>query len=207
VSLGKAREDYARQILDAVEAGDGSLSQRSLSRRVGIALGLTNLLLKRLIRKGWVRMIHVKPNRVMYLITPAGLTEKARMSRAYFAYTTRFYTEARDRVGHSFGLLSARWPVPTPPEKRIVLYGAGEVAEIGFLCLQDTDLRVVAVVDDRRKGSFFGIRVCPSEWLASDEARRQFEMVVVMAFSEAEVDAAQERLTALGFPPDRVFWI
>ena len=31
------------------------------------ALGLTNLLMRRVVRQGWVRMIHVRPNRVSYL--------------------------------------------------------------------------------------------------------------------------------------------
>jgi DNA-binding MarR family transcriptional regulator len=61
---------------------DNRVSQRSLAKVLGIAIGLTSLIVKRLVRKGWVRVIHIKPNRVRYLITPAGIAEKTRMSRA-----------------------------------------------------------------------------------------------------------------------------
>jgi hypothetical protein len=42
---------------------------------MGIALGLTNLLVRRLVHKGWVRIIRIKLNRVRYLLTPAGIAE------------------------------------------------------------------------------------------------------------------------------------
>ena len=44
-------------------------------RDMGIALGLINLLVRRLVRKGWVRIIRIKPNRVRYLLTPVGIAE------------------------------------------------------------------------------------------------------------------------------------
>lgn len=216
VSLDRGREQHTRRILTEVEAGNG-VSQRSLARNVGIALGLTNLLLKRLIRKGWVRIIHVKPNRVKYLITPAGIAEKARMSSRYFAYTTRFYAEARERVRERFAVLSAEWSIPPHPvsasdavaavQKRIVFYGAGEVAEIGYVCLQETDLSIVAAVDDHRTGRFFGKPVYPLSWLEASASWDEFSVLVVMAFGEADVARAGARLAAIDFPPSRVFWI
>ena len=63
---------YSLRILDVV-AADRAVTQRSLARDLGIALGLTNLLIKRLVRKGWMRVTHISPNRVRYLITPAGI--------------------------------------------------------------------------------------------------------------------------------------
>jgi hypothetical protein len=65
VSSDVARDDYVRRILAEVEAGRG-VSQRSLARSAGIALGLTNLVLRNLVRKGWVRITRVKANRVKY---------------------------------------------------------------------------------------------------------------------------------------------
>lgn len=201
-------EDYARRILSEVERGHGD-SQRSLARRAGIALGLTNLVLKKLIRTGLVRIAKIKPNRVRYLITPAGLAEKARMSSAYFAYTTRFYTEARDRIRERFAVLASSWPasIQDAPAKRVVFYGANEVAEIGYVCLQGTELTVVAVVDDVAGGRFLGMSVKDISWLHTPERWSEFEMLIVMAFSEAETARARRRLAASPFPADRVFWI
>ena len=38
-----------------------------------MALGLTNLYLKRLIRKGYVKCVTVSPNRLVYSLTPKGV--------------------------------------------------------------------------------------------------------------------------------------
>jgi len=203
VSPVSSREEHVRLILDEVEAGNG-VSQRSLAKTVGIALGLTNLLVKRLVRKGWVRMIHIKPNRVSYLITPAGIAEKARMSRAYFARTTRFYVEARNRVRKSLRTLSSEWR--EPGEKRILFFGAGEVAEIGYLCLQDTDLQLIGVIDDNRVTPFFGIAVDrPSGLHANRLNGRRFGRLVVMSFDE--IDLIRARLDDLSISPDCAYWI
>ncbi len=58
-------------------------SQRLIAKRVGISLGLTNIIIKRLIGKGYVRIFQVPPNRFKYMLTPKGFAEKARKSYAF----------------------------------------------------------------------------------------------------------------------------
>src|SRR5687767_5924222 len=128
-----------RRILDRVAASN-SVSQRSLSRELGIALGLTNLLLRRLAAKGWIRIIRFRPNRVGYILTPAGLVQKARLSRAYLLNSLRFYTEARDRVQHRFEDMVGQSGAGAT--QSIVFYGSGEIAEVAWLCLQRTKLQL-----------------------------------------------------------------
>jgi len=195
-----------RVILHEIEAGH-PVSQRTLSRKLGIALGLTNLLVRRIVKKGWVKVTSVKPNRVTYLITPAGIREKTRITRAYFENTVRLYGETRERIRESLDQLSAGWPRPEPGtsgDKRIVFYGAGEVAEIGYISLQGTDLHLVGVVDDRPRGDFFGLPVRSPDQL---QPRRlcdvPYDRVVVMTFQKA--DQIRAKLEARGFPRQRVF--
>jgi DNA-binding MarR family transcriptional regulator len=209
VYLDVTRDDYARRILAEIEAGRGA-SQRSLARSAGIALGLTNLVLRNLVRKGWVRITRVKPNRVRYLITPAGIAEKARMSRAYFAYTTRFYAETRARVRERFAALSHAWPVDRssdPAVKRVAFYGGGDVSEIGYICLQETDLQMSVVFDGAATRRFFGTPVLPVAALQSPAEWQRFDVLVVMTFDVTELARARAVLTDAHFPPDRVFWI
>ena len=52
-------------------------------------------LLRRLVAKGWIRIVRLRPNRLRYVLTPAGLAQKARLSRDYFLHSVRFYREAR----------------------------------------------------------------------------------------------------------------
>jgi DNA-binding MarR family transcriptional regulator len=194
---------YIRGILVEIEA-DHAVSQRHLSSRLGIALGLTNLLLRRIVAKGWVKVVHIRRNRVRYLVTPAGLAEKARLTREYLDGTLQFYTEARERVRDRFRELSAQLDALGLP-KRIVFYGAGEIAEIGYVSLQETDLELVAVVDHARTKPFFGLPVHAPECLRQTTLDgRPFERLVVMSFG---TDGIVTQLGEMGIDSDRVFLI
>ena len=206
-SSASAHEHHFRRLLEAFESNRGA-SQRSLAAELGIALGLTNLLVKRLVHKGWVRVIRINPNRVRYLITPAGIAEKSRMSRAYLEASVQFYRQTRDRIQQQFADLSSDWPDDGTPgfRKRIVFYGAGEVAEIGHICLVETDLELVGVVDAAPTKPFFGLRVCPPEHVDGLVLNGQpFDRLVVMSFGNP--DELRAGILALRVPPDRVFWL
>jgi DNA-binding MarR family transcriptional regulator len=181
-----SHDQFTHRILTEIEA-DNRLSQRSLSRDMGIALGLTNLLVRRLVRKGWVRIIRIKPNRVRYLLTPAGIAEKARMSRLALQNSIRFYVDARDRIRERFATLSRELPGDGPVAKRIVFYGSGEVAEVGYVCLQGTGLQLVGVVDDQARERFFDVPVYDPPLLhAADIDGRSFGRLVVMSFGDTD---------------------
>jgi DNA-binding MarR family transcriptional regulator len=200
---------HIRQILDVIER-EPTVSQRSLASRVGIALGLTNLLLKRLVIKGWVRVVRVRRNRVRYLLTPTGIAEKARMSRAYLQYSIHFYADARDRIRETFATLSRQLATSENGDgtrKRIVFYGAGEVAEIGFVCLQETDLDLVAVIDDSGRKRFFNVPVRSHAELRSDGLEgAPFDRLVVMSL-DGEAEGIRAALARTGFPEEKTFWI
>lgn len=200
-----AHERYAHGILTAVSSNE-EISQRSLARNLGIALGLTNLLLRTLAHKGLIRIVRVRPNRLRYLLTPAGIAEKARMSLDALQASVTFYVEARNRIRDSFAELSAQWPTDNghPAAKRIVFYRAGEVAEIGYVCLQETDLQLVGVIDEARTRPFFGMAVSPPSLLDDPAAHLRFERIVVMSFEHAPYLAPQ--ITRLA-ERERVFWI
>ena len=199
---------YTRHILGEIERGRQP-TQRALSAELGIALGLTNLLIRRIVKKGWVKAVNVTPKRARYLITPTGIAEKARITGAYFDNTIRLYTETRERIRESLAALSSEWPSEHLAEdgsKRIVFYGAGEVAEIAFIGLQRTDLRLVGVVDDGPRDEFFGLPVHSSAMLRANEvAGQRFGRLVVMSLRRA--DQIGERLEGLGVPRERVSWL
>jgi DNA-binding MarR family transcriptional regulator len=212
--LPTRHDEYTRKILDAIETGH-PLSQRSLSRELGVALGLTNLMIRRLVKRGFVRVLNVKPNRVRYLITPAGIAEKARVTRAFLENTVRLYTQTRDRIRENLIELSVSWasdPVETgivpsgnseSGQKRIVFYGAGEVAEIAFICLPSTDLHLVGIVDDHVRTPFFNFQVHRPEDLQGGRLNGEsFSRVVVMSFRKAE--EMRLNLHRLGLPDHQV---
>jgi hypothetical protein len=79
----------ARRELDLLEAlsNDTQLTQRRLSAKLGVALGLTNLYLKRLVQKGYLKCVNGRANRLRYVITPTGMAEKTRLTYEFRAST------------------------------------------------------------------------------------------------------------------------
>ena len=67
------------------------LTQRALSQKLGVALGLTNLYLKRLVRKGHIKITTFPKNRIRYLLTPRGIKEKSRLTYEYLQYSLTYY--------------------------------------------------------------------------------------------------------------------
>ena len=65
------------------------ISQRELSRELGLSLGAVNYCLSALIEKGHVKMLNFRASDhklgYAYLLTPAGIARKARMTRDFLA--------------------------------------------------------------------------------------------------------------------------
>lgn len=199
-----SHDEYDYQILATLESGD-AVSQRSLASRLGIALGLTNLLVQRLARRGFIRVIRIRPRRVRYLLTPAGIAAKAAMSQAAFSRSVHRYREARDRVLSAFDRVSASWPAGAR-SKPVVFLGTGEVAEIGYICLHDTDLTLAGVIDDRGRQRFFQVPVYRQHQLS---ARLLDEMggARLIAMSLARTEDLQAEVTDAGIDVTSVVWL
>ncbi|MEP6891972.1 MAG: winged helix-turn-helix transcriptional regulator, partial [Nitrospirota bacterium] len=66
---------------------NGGATQRTLATKLGVALGLTNLYLKRLTHKGYIRVSTIPRSRIRYLLTPQGLSEKARLTYLHMQHS------------------------------------------------------------------------------------------------------------------------
>ncbi len=79
----KLDDATAYALIKQLEA-DPSLTQRALSRTLGISLGKVNYCLKALAAKGWIkaRNFEKSPNKLgyAYILTPSGLEAKARLT-------------------------------------------------------------------------------------------------------------------------------
>ncbi len=82
---------------------DTSLHQRDLSRIVGLSLGMTNAILKRLAMKGFLMVRKVNNRNIKYIVSPAGVEEISKRSYNYFKRTIRnivYYKENLERTLH-----------------------------------------------------------------------------------------------------------
>jgi len=177
------------QLLEALEA-QSTITQRTLASRLGIALGLTNLYLKRLIRKGYVKCVTIPPNRLIYLVTPKGLAVKARLTYEFMKYSLDFYRDVRRHLRQTLA-------TGVNGRKRIAVYGTGDVAELVFLLLREMGLELVAVFDER-PGQFLGIPVRA----IGEHSSETFDALVVAVFERPA--AARTRLLAAGVPREKL---
>ena len=156
---------------------DENLTQRKLSKKLDIALGLTNLYLKRLIKKGYIMVDTMPRNRIIYNLTPKGIAEKSKLTYEYMKYSFNFYKDLRLRLNEV--LLT----IEKEGAKKVVFYGAGEIAEIAYLSLQETTLDLIAIMDDFKVGkNFFAKKVKPAEFI-KDIA---YDRVIVAAMASKE---------------------
>jgi DNA-binding MarR family transcriptional regulator len=180
------------QLLSEI-SGEEPLSQRELSRRLGIAVGLVNSYLKNLVSKGFVRVKNFPRNRYAYLLTPQGLAEKSRLAYEHLSYFTSLYTVARQDYLNLFRRLEESG------EHAVVFCGVDEVAEIAYLSLKETGLELKAVLDDESREDFFGLPV-----LSLTDGAREFKVPVVIT-SLKRRNGLAELLSRLGVPGERVF--
>lgn len=145
----------ALQILGELSNND-ALTQRDLSKRLGIALGLVNSYLRNLIKKGYITVKTIPPKRYAYYLTPKGFSEKTRLTYDLLSDYTRIYREARGNLQKLLQELQAAGM------QRLVFAGSDEVAEIAYLTLQETSMELAGIVDDiSTNSSFFGRPIRP----------------------------------------------
>jgi EPS-associated MarR family transcriptional regulator len=79
-----------------------TLSQREVARELGISLGKVNYCLKALMNKGLIKAANFKNSRnktaYLYLLTPHGLEEKARVTRRFLQIKIQEYEALRREI-------------------------------------------------------------------------------------------------------------
>lgn len=76
-------------IIDRIGSNGGQITQRDIAEHAGLSLGLTNIILKRLIKKGYIKMSQLTPKKMQYILTKKGMIEKAKKSYKYIFKTFR----------------------------------------------------------------------------------------------------------------------
>ena len=113
------------------------ITQRKMADRLGIALGVANLLTKNLIKKGYVRATKVGWRRWVYTLTPEGFTRKLHLTRQYVDRTIDHYRRIKLllRAELDFAEIGIA--------SRVAIVGKSELSEIVYLALGD--LRVTKI--------------------------------------------------------------
>lgn len=179
-------------ILDEISR-NGDVTQRDLSKKFGVALGLVNSYIKNLTSRGLITISNIPPKKYVYYLTSKGFMEKSRLAFHLLHNFTSLYRIARkdfQMLFHSLNSYNA---------KKIVFCGVDELAEIAYLTLQEFDIELVAIVDAGigNKG-FFNHTVRPLE----DLKKIDYDRILITSFLRG-----QELYSCLidsGIPAERI---
>jgi DNA-binding MarR family transcriptional regulator len=89
------------EILERISRSKSTIRQRDLARIIGLSLGMTNSILKRLTNKGLLKIKKVNNRNIQYVVSPQGMQAITRRSYRYFKRTLKnvaSYKEAMDEL-------------------------------------------------------------------------------------------------------------
>jgi len=171
---------------------DGGATQRTLATKLGVALGLTNLYLKRLARKGHIKITTTPRNRNRYLLTPQGFTEKSRLTHLYMQHSLSYYRDMRARLKEMMSTFDGSHGL------RVVIYGTTELAELAYLSLREMNIDCVGFIDGSSRESFLSCPVSSPDGIVD----WQFDRVLIADLDHTA--ACEEQLVQFGVPREKV---
>jgi len=170
-------EDYRSFLLLDEISRNNELTQRDLSKKLGVALGLINSYIKNLASKGYITVSNIPKKRYKYYLTPSGFAEKTRLTYQHLQNFTNLYRTARRDFHALFN------SIRNSSDKRIVFCGVDEVTEIAYLSLKEAGLELAGIVDDNPASrQFFGLDVLP----LSAAATLGYDIIIITSFGEGE---------------------
>lgn len=129
------------QLLEEISR-DSTASQRKLSEKLGVALGVTNACLKKMARKGYIKIKGINHKRISYFLTPEGFSEKTRLTYHFLEYTVHYYIGLKKSLTEKLDHISKQGV------KRAVFYGAGDVMEVAFVISHEANIELAGIIDD-----------------------------------------------------------
>ena len=190
-NIQQAEEYRSLLVLDEISK-NGNVTQRDLSKNLGIALGLVNSYIKNLVSKGYVTVSAIPSKRYKYYLTPTGFTEKTRLTYEHLRNFTNLYRVAR----RDFGVLFR--DMESSGIKKIAFCGVDEIAEIAYLSLKEVTLELASIADDEKEGTkFFGQSV-----VSIKELKKHCPEIIVITSHRAE--ELRSSLLSAGVPGELI---
>jgi len=95
------------ELINIIGAQLGS-NQRDLSKHLALSLGQTNMLIRRLVSKGYIRITQLNKRKVQYLLTPKGFAEKMQKSVKYTVKTINSIWSIKESIKRILNRLYAK---------------------------------------------------------------------------------------------------
>ncbi len=184
-------------VLDLIEKNP-KITQREMSKLIGVAVSMINDYLEEFEKKGLIKKKKYSTKTVEYLITKKGTEKKKVLNIGYLNSTKDLYFQAKE----NFEKFLAQ--VKDKGFNNILLYGAGEVAEMllhTIMTSKTNEVHVLAVIDDdlNKIGSKIGNYV-----IIPKESIRDFDHDGILVSTYNRKDEIKAKLLKIDYPIENI---
>lgn len=85
------------QILNNIDSNNTS-TQREIAKKSGMSLGSVNVLIKRLVKKGMLKIERLNAKTIRYILTPEGMKEKTEATYRYILNSYKYINEVDQKI-------------------------------------------------------------------------------------------------------------
>ncbi|MDD2680337.1 MAG: winged helix-turn-helix transcriptional regulator [Candidatus Omnitrophica bacterium] len=154
-------------------------SQRDLSRHMNLSLGMTNMLIRRLIAKGYIRIRQLNKKKFEYILTPEGFKEKMRKSIKYTLKTINSIGLIKERFRSLFKELY------TQGERKFFILGESDLAFLVEMVMREPSFKDCSVerIKDLPSGGVVDgtILVCQEDIFDNLAAEKKIDLIHELA--------------------------
>lgn len=110
-------------ILEHIEK-DPDADQAAIASQIDVAVGTINWHIKRLVEKGYVKVMRLNRKKLRYIITPEGIAHRARLTVSYIQNQFSLFRLVRERAIAMLALLNEKG------YREVNIAGEGDVADV-----------------------------------------------------------------------------
>ena len=184
-------------ILDLIEK-DAHVTQRQLSEAIGSSVSMVNYYLDQYEEKGLIKRKKHSTKTVEYFVTKKGMDRRKLLNIWYLKSSHDIYLSAKDNI------ITFLNQIIKKGFKKILLYGAGEVASIILQVMHDDQefpLKVLAVVDDdvsKQNKQINNIKIIDKEQINNYD----HDGLLIASYSHHQ--AINSKLIEISYPKEKV---
>lgn len=176
IQRDKVQGDLPRELklLEEIEINP-QLTQRGLAGKLGVALGVANILVKSMTKKGYIKATQLGWKRWVYIVTPSGFSRKIALTLAYVKRFLDHYNHVRSMLREELDSLTLN------AESRIGIYGTDELVELVYLSLLDMGITEIQILGHDSNGRrFLGLEIHEPANTSSND----YSLVIVASLTE-----------------------
>lgn len=162
-----------------------SSNQRDLSRKMNISLGMVNMLIRRLITKGYIRTSQLNTKKVDYILTPEGFKEKMQKSIKYTMKTINSIGLIKERLSALLKDLYEKG------ERKFLILGESDLASLIEIVMHELSLKgcsISRIKESPPEGTDGMILVCKEDVFDKIPFSKKIDLIHELAKAHTAMD-------------------